>query len=346
MLFAAPDVGQTNAAKTTKATSTGMCDAAAKAKCASANKLDCSSGSTTCGACKIGFKASNGGVCTALAACDTYTTSVTCDRRRCDFWPGPPAECYNKEEATDEDEKGTPIKPCYQFSKTDCEGTASGGRCEWGVEDGVGECWDREATATGEVEGTQSERRRLGNLPAGFTQLENGEVGGPMSQALIHAFFMCDFAPQYDWIEISDWWITSVSSAPTIKIGYALIFPLAATAAKDYGELAGVVGDMLKACQASGKLTQNLDVAAKMYKVTPLIIKSLEFDSTVKINRLKTGRAGSNSTTIISLSTSPPKTTSLSPKTTGTTEILSSASLHGLSIVLLVSGIVWIMHML
>ena len=312
------------------------CNTAAKTACASANMLDCISGATTCGACKSGFKAS-GNTCTALAACETYKTSISCDRRRCDFYEG---ECYKKEKATPEGDTGkkaASIKGCFEFKKqVDCDGTPSGGRCEWGVEDDNpgGECWDREATATGGVEGDEAAAGRRGrqlSLPKGFTQLENGEIGGPLSKALVEAFFMCDFLPAYDWLEISDWWITSVSGTSPLEIGYSLIFPLTAIAKSDYAALAGAVRDMLKACQSAGKLTENLKVTAKKYQVEPLTIIALKMDSTVKINRLKTGRAGSKSGTEISILASQSSTTAVLNSQSTTPLVLNGCTFNSLS---------------
>ena len=58
-----------------------VCDAAAKNACASANKADCISGSTTCGACKSGFKSSGSNcVGTWFVVCDVcvYVCMYVC----------------------------------------------------------------------------------------------------------------------------------------------------------------------------------------------------------------------------------------------------------------------------
>ena len=86
-------------------------------------------------------------------------------------------------------------------------------------------------------------------------------------------------------MKINDFWLTSVSGTSPMKIAYSLTFPLIYTDETDYGEITGVVKDMLECCQKSGELQKFLNSTAKEQNVEPISIQGIQFETKVKPNR-------------------------------------------------------------
>lgn len=51
----------------------------------------------------------------------------------------------------------------------------------------------------------------------GFKRVGDDEVAGPMATVIMNAIYTCEWAPGYDWIVVTDAWITSASSEPAAK---------------------------------------------------------------------------------------------------------------------------------
>ena len=67
-----------------------------------------------------------------------------------------------------------------------------------------------------------------------------------------------------------------------MKISYSLIFPLIYTDESEYGEITGIVKDVLVCCQKSGELQEFLNITAKEQNVEPISVQNIEFESKVQ----------------------------------------------------------------
>ena len=219
--------------------------------------------------------------------CATYTKRSQCDATRCGWTsgackPGTPTSCADLKA----EKKCTSRATCAWTASTGCGGL--GGQTTGQLR----------AAAVGSGGGG---RRRLekDELPSGLVQVSEKEVGGPMADAIMEAVYGCEWVSGYDWIQLEDAWITSVTSVANSTghrllsgVDFALKFSLESTQQSDWGELSGAVHASIRCCQSSGKLQENIGAAmeARGLSKDGFVAKTLAFDKEVQIKPSKAGR--------------------------------------------------------
>ena len=145
--------------------------------------------------------------------------------------------------------------------------------------------YDDPAEANDEDGECTEERKKT---PDGFQCLSDTEIGGPLADVIIETMFLCEFAEEFDWVELKDLWIKNVKSAKSgskgaLDIEFAMVFSLANTLEADWVELAGGVQASMACCQESGLMQMHANEVMTREKLNfKFDVSAIKFSADVK----------------------------------------------------------------